>query len=218
MKTLLILFFLSSCASTKYPAHWWQSVDEKEAASWEILPQAATPGSVILSKRNELGILSNFAPTPFWLHGKRYASVEGFWQMMKYPESADDPRHQWKLPYTREQVAQMSAFEAKAAGDLAEKKMRESRIDWVTYEGERMTYCSPKSEKHYWLIKEAMIKKFRYNSEVRRVLLATGDLKLKPDHNGEACTAPEWRYYDLWMEIRQEHNRSLWPAWNMLRR
>jgi hypothetical protein len=47
---------------------------------------------VILSKRNELGILSNFAPTPFTLHGKRYASVEGFWQMMLYPENSNDPR------------------------------------------------------------------------------------------------------------------------------
>ena len=41
---------------------------------------------MILSKRNELGILSNFAATPFTLYGKRYASVEGFWQMMLYPE------------------------------------------------------------------------------------------------------------------------------------
>jgi len=37
---------------------------------------------------NELGLLSNFAPTPFVFHGQRYASVEGFWQMMKYPEGA----------------------------------------------------------------------------------------------------------------------------------
>ncbi len=61
---------------------------------WEILPQAAKPGEVILSKRNELGILSNFAATPFVLHGKRYASVEGFWQMMLYPEGAGDARAQ----------------------------------------------------------------------------------------------------------------------------
>jgi len=66
----------------RYPAHWWAPVAEDQKASWEVLPQAARPGEVILSKRNELGILSNFAATPFTFRGKRYASVEGFWQMM----------------------------------------------------------------------------------------------------------------------------------------
>ncbi|MEO8130128.1 MAG: hypothetical protein ABI822_23695, partial [Bryobacteraceae bacterium] len=82
----------------QYPAHWWTPVPEANKPAWEILPQAAKPGEVILSKRNELGILSNFAATPFTLHGKRYASVEGFWQMMLYPEGSADPRagRTWK--------------------------------------------------------------------------------------------------------------------------
>src|SRR5215831_2287245 len=68
-----------------YPAQWFTSVPKEGAPSWEILPQEAGPGEVILSKRNELGLLSNFAATPFEFHGKRYASLEGFWQMMKFP-------------------------------------------------------------------------------------------------------------------------------------
>ena len=81
---------------------------------------------MILSKRNELGLLSNFAATPFEFRGKRYASLEGFWQMMKYPEGPDDPRA--KFPglngsYTRDEVAQMTAFDAKRAGDLASRNM-----------------------------------------------------------------------------------------------
>jgi hypothetical protein len=76
----------------QYPAHWWTPVTDAHKPDWEILPQAAKPGEVILSKRNELGILSNFAATPFTFRGARYASVEGFWQMMLYPEGADDPR------------------------------------------------------------------------------------------------------------------------------
>ena len=76
----------------QYPAHWWTPVIDPQKPDWEILAQAAKPGEVILSKRNELGILSNFAPTPFALHGVHYASVEGFWQMMLYPESPSDPR------------------------------------------------------------------------------------------------------------------------------
>src|SRR6201992_4179812 len=75
-----------------YPAHWWTPVPTNGAPTWEILPQAAAPGEVILSKRHELGLLSNFAPTPFTFRGQRYASLEGFWQMMKYPEDATDPR------------------------------------------------------------------------------------------------------------------------------
>src|SRR5689334_21903530 len=77
---------------SRYPAAWWTPVSKSKAASWEILPQEAGQGEVILSKRSELGLLSNFAATPFMFRGKKYASLEGFWQMMKYPEGPDDPR------------------------------------------------------------------------------------------------------------------------------
>src|SRR5262245_5410655 len=103
----------------RYPAHWWTPSIDKNKPDWEIMPQEAGPGEVILSKRHELGLLSNFAPTPFSFHGKLYASLEGFWQMMLYPEGPDDPRATsagvvWK--FTRGQVAQMTGFEAKGAG------------------------------------------------------------------------------------------------------
>src|SRR5436190_1259098 len=70
----------STARDMRYPAKWWEPAPNKGAPSWEILPQEAKPGEVILSKRNELGLLSNFAATPFEFHGKRYASLEGFWQ------------------------------------------------------------------------------------------------------------------------------------------
>src|SRR3982751_3176892 len=147
---MLAIVAAAGCASSKspttkpaampYPAHWWAPVPREGAPSWEILPQEAGPGEVILSKRHELGLLSNFAPTPFEFHGKRYASLEGFWQMMLYPEDANDPRAkatgvEWK--YTREQVAQMTAFEAKSAGALAEENMKKLGVDWVSYNGKR---------------------------------------------------------------------------------
>src|ERR1700722_8366704 len=74
-----------------YSLAWWPPVPKDKRAVWEILPQAAKPGQV-LSKRNELEILSNFAATPFMYRGKRYASIEGLWQMMLYPEGPRDPR------------------------------------------------------------------------------------------------------------------------------
>jgi hypothetical protein len=82
----------AGCGAARYPQHWWTPAPLEGAPAWEVLPQAAGPGEVILSKRNELGLLSNFAATPFTLRGVRYASLEGFWQMMLYPEGPDDPR------------------------------------------------------------------------------------------------------------------------------
>jgi predicted NAD-dependent protein-ADP-ribosyltransferase YbiA (DUF1768 family) len=194
-------------ARTNYPGHWWTPVPTNGVPSWEILPQAAKPGEVILSKRNELGLLSNFAPTSFTFRGQRYASLEGFWQMMKYPEGAKDPRTNspgltWR--YTREQVAQMTAFDAKRAGDLAEKNLMQLGITWVSFEGTHVEYRPANPGAHYRLIVATMREKVRQNPEVQKVLLATGDLILRPDHHQEANAPAAWRYYDIWMQIRSE--------------
>ena len=136
----------------RYPAHWFAPVNDPQKPVWEILPQEAGPGEVILSKRHELGLLSNFAPTPFVFRGKRYASLEGFWQMMKYPEGPDDPRAkspgvEWKYP--RDQVANMVSFEAKRAGDLGEANMKKLGITWVSFEGKHFEYKPAKPGEHY---------------------------------------------------------------------
>jgi predicted NAD-dependent protein-ADP-ribosyltransferase YbiA (DUF1768 family) len=191
----------------KYPARWWQPVPAEGAPAWEILPQAAKPGEVILSKRNELGLLSNFAATPFTFHGKRYASLEGFWQMMKYPEGASDPRASFpgvEWAYTREQVGQLTGFAAKGAGDLANTNMVKMGITWVSFEGKRMEYRPAHPGAHYQLIAAATREKVRQNPEVRRILLATGDLILKPDHYQEPNAPAAWRYYEILTQIRAE--------------
>jgi len=190
-----------------YPAHWWTPVEDPQKPAWEILPQSAGPGEVILSKRNELGILSNFAATPFTLRGRRYASVEGLWQMMLYPEGENDPRARfpgivWR--HTRAQVAQMTSFEAKNAGTLAEENMRRMGIGWVTFEGRRMPYRSSQNGEHYRLIIEAMRAKLEQDPKVQEILLATGDLVLRPDHIEEPGAPAEWRYYEIWMKLRAE--------------
>lgn len=93
---------------------------------WEILPQAAKPGAVILCERNALGITFEFRPRSFIFHGVRYASVA----------------KTLRCPHTRAEVAQITAFEAEAAGDTGENNMRRIGIDWVTFEGKRMPYRS----------------------------------------------------------------------------
>lgn len=192
---------------SRYPAHWWTTISKEGVPSWEILPQEAGPGEVILSKRNELGLLSNFAATPFTFKGKRYASLEGFWQMMKYPEGPNDPRA--KLPglkwkYTRAQVAQLTSFEAKNAGTLAEENMKQLGISWVTFAGKRIEYRPATPGEHYRLIVAATRAKVRQNPEVRKVLLATGDLILKPDHHQGPNPPAAWRYYEILTLIRSE--------------
>lgn len=210
MTTVRYLFAITLLGVTplfaQYPPHWWTPVPEAGKPDWEILPQAARPGQVILSKRNELGILSNFAATPFTFRGRRYASVEGFWQMMLYPEGPSDPRVTTGIPWphTRAQVAAMTAFNAKDAGTAAEENMRKLGIDWVTFEGRRMPYRSPTKGEHYRLIVAAMRAKLDQNPKVREILLATGSLTLLPDHIQEPDAPPEWRYFQIWMELRAE--------------
>ena len=189
----------------RYPAHWWTPVPTEGKPDWEILPQEAGAGEVILSKRNELGLLSNFAATPFVFHGRRYASLEGFWQMMLYPEGPNDPRAkfpglEWK--YTRAQVVQMTSFEAKAAGTTAEENMNKMGITWASFEGRRFEYRSVVPGQHYQLIAAATRAKVRQNPAVKKVLLATGDLVLKPDHHPEPNAPAEWRYFEVLMQIR----------------
>ncbi len=202
-------------AETNYPAEWWKPVPRGQAASWEILPQDAGPGEVILSKRNELGLLSNFAATPFEFRGKRYASLEGFWQAMKYPEDADDPRAKVERTYTREQVTQLTGFDSKRAGDAGSENMKKLGITWVSFEGKRFEYRPkesglPRSERGepYRLIVEATHAKVEQNPEVKRVLLATGNLVLKPDHRQEPSSPPAWRYYEILTGIRSELHRT----------
>ena len=191
----------------RYPAHWWTAVIDPKKPDWEILPQEAGPGEVILSKRNELGLLSNFAPTPFVFRGQRYASLEGFWQMMKYPEGPGDPRTEfagleWK--YTRAQVAQMVSFEANHAGALASANMEKMGITWVSFEGKHFEYKPAVPGEHYKLIVAATWEKVKQNPEVKKVLLSTGDLILKPDHHQEPNAPAAWRYFEILTMIRSE--------------
>jgi predicted alpha/beta superfamily hydrolase len=203
-------FFLRKKQGRMYPKHWWAAIDDSQKPVWEILPQAAKPGEVILSKRNELGLLSNFAATPFTFRGKRYASLEGFWQAMKYPEGSSDPRCEdstieWR--FTREQVEQMVGFDAKEAGDLASANMRKLDIDWVSFDCKQLPYRPRTPGEHYRLIVAATKAKVRQNTIVSSVLLSTSDLVLRPDHLQEPESPAAWRYFEILMQIRDELQR-----------
>lgn len=201
-----------SAAEEGYPAEWWAYVDPSTAPSWEILPQQAGAGEVILSKRTELGIFSNFAATEFNFEDVVYASVEGFWQMMKFPDSLlqNDPRFNPDFTWinTREEVSKMVGFEAKDAGNEGSKVMKALEINWVTYKGKQITYRTSQKGEHYDLIRNAMKAKMEQNPHVKDLLLKTGNLVLKPDHDQGENVPPAWEYFKIWMDFRDELNAS----------
>lgn len=189
----------------EFPSHWWKEVPREEARHWEILPQDADYQEVILSKRNELGLLSNFAETAFVFHGVCYPTVEAFWQMMKYPEGAGDLRWSWAQPwkYTREQVSQMNGYSAKSAGSYANDLMENNQANWVSFEGKSFPFAEDEAGEHYQLIWDVFIEKLRQNPQVLEVLMKTQDLKLRPDHRISAKAPREWHYNLLWMDLRK---------------
>lgn len=202
----VLVSFTAIAAEDGYPPEWWAYVDPSTAPSWEILPQQAGPGEVILSKRTELGIFSNFAESPFNFEEHDYQSIEGFWQMMKFPDSLleNDPRFNPSISWstTREEVSQMVGFEAKDAGNEGSKVMKTLEINWVSYYGKKMIYRTSEKGEHYDLIRRAMKAKLDQHPEIKDLLLKTGDLILKPDHDQGENPPPAWKYYEIWMELR----------------
>ncbi|MBN23132.1 MAG: hypothetical protein CL678_17740 [Bdellovibrionaceae bacterium] len=207
-KTIVFLFLLQSFSGyASYPKHWWKPVDPQTAPSWEVLPQEAKEGEVILSKRNELGIFSNFAKTPFSLDGYSYESVEGFWQMMKYPDPLlqNDPRNQvsgWQ--YSRDEVSQLYGFTAKKAGKLAKKIMKKHHFYWISYLGKKIEDKGQDQKLHEKIIFRAIQSKINQNPKVKTLLLKTGNLVLKPDHHPSEEATPAYEYYRMLMEIRTQ--------------
>lgn len=213
MKLLLLnLFCLSfTWTANQYPSEWWQPIakTEEPKKSWEKAPDTAKPGEVVVSKRRGLRFFSNFWPTEFSLDGKSYPSVEGFWQMMKFPDAklGKDKRKtipQSRWGFTRQEVSEMSMYEAKGAGSAASKLMKELNVNWVSYLGKQMTYRTKEKGEHYKLIYRALLAKIKQNPKLAALLKKTKGLKLVPDHRQGPETPPAWRYCDILMDIRSK--------------
>lgn len=213
---ILFLFFSFSLLAQDFPAAWWAPVPRESAASWEILPQDAGKGEVILSKRTELGVFSNFGDTPFILDGLSFGSVEGLWQSLKYPDPTipKDKRHKisgWK--YTREQVALMVGREAKNAGNEANALYRIHGLKNINWRDHFFDYVdhAAGSEFHYHLIKRAIKAKLDQNHALWDLLLKTKCLKLRSDHLAGSNEPPSFRYFEILMVLRDERQGNLCP-------
>lgn len=198
---------LTQNSAQNYDDSWWMVVPDADLKPWEIPPHAAdrSQNEVILSKRTALGVFSNLAEAPFTLDGISYASIEGLWQGMKYPETSSDERFKnpdIKWPYTREQVYKLSGFESKEAGDLANENMKKLGIKWVTYKGQKIEYKGSGQDAHYEIILAATVQKIQANPNLKELLLRTRGLTLKLDHRQEGNPPPAYRTDLVLMKIR----------------
>ncbi len=131
--------------------------------------------------------LSNFSADPFVLDGIQFASVEGFIQGTKFPES--DPR--------RKHAFQSVGRDAKRFGKSAERK-------FVWWQGQAIPYGS---QEHYCLIECAIRAKFKQNHEALKALIATKDLRFTHDlgHPESFDTSlPAKIFCDILIKIREE--------------
>ena len=105
-----------------------------------------------LSKSPEYSEFSNFAPFPFDLDGKRWRSVEHYYQAQKF----SDPKLQKLI---------RDAEKPPIAKSLAHKYKAEMRADWESIKDEVM--------------ERAVRRKFETHEALRALLVATGDAELE---------------------------------------
>jgi len=135
-----------------------------------------------------LQLIANLAEAPFELDGRRYASTEGFWQGLKFPDEA-----------SRQRIAGMSGHEAKSAAPPL------GPGDWVVYEGKNV--CVGTLD-HWALMERACRAKFTQHAGARSALLSTGGTPLVHKVEPDSRTIPGIVMADIWTRIRADLARS----------
>lgn len=135
-----------------------------------------------------LRLISNFAHTPFELDGKQYASVEGFWQGLKFA----DERRRREIALLHGGAARRAGIEAPAAVtfEYAGQSFRVGTID------------------HWRLMERACWEKFSQHDSARNALLGTGDRPLVHKTRKDSQTIPGVIMADIWMRIRRRLARG----------
>lgn len=129
----------------------------------------------------QIAVIANFAATPFELDGMHYASVESFWQSLRFP------------PAKRRRIAALEGPRAKHESEA------------VPY-GTHIVYGDAEipvgSHGHWQLMKRACRAKFAQNAEAAAALLATGTRPLEHKVRHDSRTIPGVIMADIWMAIR----------------
>jgi predicted NAD-dependent protein-ADP-ribosyltransferase YbiA (DUF1768 family) len=126
--------------------------------------------------------ISNLAETPFTLEGRTYASVEGFWQGLKF--TSEDERRQ---------VAALFGREAKFAGPKG------SAPGTFSYDGR--TFVTGGAD-HRGLMLKACRAKFAQHLPAQQALLATSERPLTHRVRRDSKTIPGVLLAEMWMRIR----------------
>jgi len=149
------------------------------------IPQDSEDGPINVTRSMEprFAAISNLAKVRFELDGHIYASVEGFWQGLKFPGETD-----------RERLASMSGIEAKEAGDAAPKTTS------FAYLGQSIAMGSPE---HHVLMERACNAKFEQDARARTALLATGTRILTHVVPQDSKNIPGVVMSAIWTRIRE---------------
>jgi predicted NAD-dependent protein-ADP-ribosyltransferase YbiA (DUF1768 family) len=134
-----------------------QYYDDYPEAEEEVAPRKETDPVNVASNSKDWteAALSNLAPAPFVLDGRRYESVEGFWQGLKFSDQAK-----------RDEVAKMAGLPSKKIGDAA------TPAETFDYDGKTYRVGSPE---HLGLMYRAIRAKLEQNPKALELLLATGN-------------------------------------------
>ena len=153
----------------------------------ELGPEAdacRAPLSITRSVEPQFQPISNLARTPFELDGERYASVEGFWQGLKFVE-----------PEQRRQLAKLFGPEAKGRGAAA------GQSTTIDYGDESIATGSPE---HWQLMRRACEAKFSQDKRARTALMATGQRWITHKVRSDSRTIPGVIMAQIWMDVRAE--------------
>ena len=129
-------------------------------------------------------LISNLAFTPFVMDDLSYASVEGFWQGLKFETDED-----------RTRIAKLWGKDAKrAAGNHPERNQ-------FIYKNQN--YATGSTD-HRALMKKACEAKFTQHALAREALLASRDRPLMHRVRRDSKTVPGALMADIWMRIREK--------------
>jgi predicted NAD-dependent protein-ADP-ribosyltransferase YbiA (DUF1768 family) len=154
----------------------------------EVAALRGTPLNITSRSPEPLRLISNFAATPFELDGHAYASVEGFWQCLRYPEGPE-----------RRAVAALGGSAAKRAGTVEAPERTDylgQSIRWGTHE-------------HWALMRAAVRAKFAQNGDAREALLSTGARILVHRMRRDSRSIPGALMAEIWMDARSRLRRRM---------
>jgi len=132
----------------------------------------------------DIQLISNLSETPFELDGSHYASVEAFWQGLKFPDESK-----------RTEIAMFFGQEARQAGFYA--------TDSDTFLYSNQTVRTGTFD-HWQLIKRACFAKFTQHEPSKQALLRTGQRPLTHRMRRDSRTIPGVIMAEIWMQIRKK--------------